>query len=170
MEELWVSLGVVVAVFIALFIFGIKKIKNLERKISKRISIQYSLLNEAQSPTYATDSSVGMDLYSNKENFRLSPGERRFVGTGVFLSVPAGYEGQIRPRADWAGQYGITILNTPGSIDQNVKREIRVLLFNAGKKVITITRGARIARIVFVSVVKASLNLVSGLNQEEQEK
>jgi len=93
----------------------------------------------------------------------LSPGDRVLFSTGISLSIPPGYEGQIRPRSGWALKNGITVLNSPGTIDSDYKGEIKVLLINLGHGSVEIKRGDRIAQLVIAPVVKAELVLVNAL-------
>lgn len=132
------------------------------------IEIEYTLEEGAQVPSYATDGSVGMDLHSNEPDFKLCFGERKEVSTGVSFSIPEGYEGQIRPRSGWAKKYGITVLNPPGTIDQDFRGIASVLLINFGRHVVCVRKGERIAQIVFSPVVKANLHYVTKLNQTKR--
>ena len=90
----------------------------------------------------------------------LSPGDRVLFSTGISLSIPPGYEGQIRSRSGWALKDGITVLNSPGTIDSDYKGEIKVLLINLGHESVEIKRGDRIAQLVIAPVVKAELIIV----------
>lgn len=97
-----------------------------------------------------------MDLFASlEEEITLQPGERRMVPTGISLALPEGYEGQIRPRSGLAIQKGITILNTPGTIDSDYRGEIKVLLINLGSEPYTIKNGDRIAQMVISPVSQA---------------
>jgi dUTP pyrophosphatase len=89
--------------------------------------------------------------------------ERVLAGTGISLSIPPGYEGQIRPRSGWALKDGITVLNSPGTIDSDYVGEIKVLLINLGHESVEIKRGDRIAQLVIAPVVKVELVLVDKL-------
>jgi dUTP pyrophosphatase len=93
----------------------------------------------------------------------LSPGDRVLFSTGISLSIPPGYEGQIRPRSGWALKDGITVLNSPGTIDSDYKGEIKVLLINLGHESVEIKRGDRIAQLVIAPVIKAELVIVEEL-------
>jgi dUTP pyrophosphatase len=99
-------------------------------------------------PEYATINSAGMDLRSNEKNFFMGPMERRLVGTGLYLGIPSGYEAQIRPRSGMAYRSGITVLNSPGTIDADYRGEVRVLLVNLSHRVVEIEHGMRIAQMV----------------------
>ena len=100
-------------------------------------------------PTYATDQSAGMDLTAAlEEAIELAPGERMLIPTGLAIALPAGYEAQVRPRSGLALKHGITVLNTPGTIDADYRGEIGVILINLGQDDFTIERGMRIAQMV----------------------
>ena len=101
-------------------------------------------------PAYATPLSSGMDLHASLTRPAvLRPLERMLIPTGLSISIPGGYEGQIRPRSGLALRHGITVLNTPGTIDSDYRGEVGVILYNFGKREFTVRRGDRIAQIVF---------------------
>ncbi|WP_022836211.1 dUTP diphosphatase [Salisaeta longa] len=102
-------------------------------------------------PRHATEHSAGLDLRAavpTDDPVTLAPGARALVPTGLALALPTGYEGQIRPRSGWAHRHGITVLNSPGTIDADYRGEVQVLLINHGAEAFTIERGARIAQLV----------------------
>ena len=100
-------------------------------------------------PEYATKQSAGMDLRANLDDaIELEPGQRKIIPTGLSIDLPAGYEGQVRPRSGWAAKHGITVLNAPGTIDADYRGEIGVILINLGLKSFTIEKGDRIAQLV----------------------
>ena len=100
-------------------------------------------------PQYETSQSAGMDLRANiSESIVLMPGERRLVPTGIFIALPVGLEAQIRPRSGLALKYGVTVLNSPGTIDADYRGEICVVLINHADNAFTITAGERIAHMV----------------------
>lgn len=116
-------------------------------------------------PCYATPGSSGMDLRAAIERgIILSPGKRLFISTGLSMEIPEGYEGQIRPRSGWAGSRGITVINTPGTIDSDYRGEILVALVNLGESYVTIYPGDKIAQIVFAPIERAELIEVSELD------
>lgn len=101
-------------------------------------------------PHYATDHAAGLDLRANiEEAIVLKPLERILISTGLFFEIPIGFEGQIRPRSGLAFKHGITVLNSPGTIDADYRGEIKVLLVNLSNVDFKIERGERIAQIVF---------------------
>lgn len=111
-------------------------------------------------PSYATDQSAGMDLSAAlEEAFVLEPGDRALIPTGLSIALPAGYEAQVRPRSGLALKHGVTVLNSPGTIDADYRGEVKVLLANLGQEAFTIERGMRIAQMVVArhSVVKWSV-------------
>ncbi len=100
-------------------------------------------------PVQATSASAGMDIRANNEEaIILGPGERKLIPTGLFIELPEGYEAQIRPRSGLALRHGVTILNSPGTIDADYRGEVQVLLVNLGKTDFTIVQGERIAQMV----------------------
>ena len=109
-------------------------------------------------PSYATDSSAGLDLRAAVEDpVVLSPGERRLIPTGLILEIPEGYEGQVRPRSGLAIRHGVTVLNSPGTIDADYRGEVKVILINLGEEPFTIRRGDRIAQLIIAPVTRAEL-------------
>ncbi|MFB6271720.1 MAG: dUTP diphosphatase [Salinibacter sp.] len=102
-------------------------------------------------PTYETSASAGMDLRAavpDDDPVTLAAGARSLVDTGLKIALPEGYEGQIRPRSGLAHRHGVTVLNSPGTIDADYRGEVKVLLVNHGTEVFTIERGMRIAQLV----------------------
>ena len=107
-------------------------------------------------PKYETIASAGMDLRANLDApVRLNPMERVLVPTGLFMEIPSGYEAQVRPRSGLALKKGITVLNSPGTIDADYRGEIRVILINLSNDIFEITDGDRIAQMVISSHVQA---------------
>ena len=115
-------------------------------------------------PKYQTALSAGMDLYANiSEPITLKSLERRLISTGLFISLPEGYEAQVRPRSGLALKNGITVLNTPGTIDADYRGEIKVILINLSLENFKIEPGQRIAQMVLCPVIKAELHEVDEL-------
>nr|WP_316651807.1 dUTP diphosphatase [uncultured Gellertiella sp.] len=111
-------------------------------------------------PAYETAGSAGMDLRAaidEGQRLVLKPGKRALVPTGLIFEIPAGFEGQIRPRSGLAFKNGVTCLNTPGTIDSDYRGEVQVLLINLGEEKFVIERGMRIAQMVIAPVVQAVL-------------
>lgn len=104
-------------------------------------------------PGYATPLSAGLDLYAAvEEDVILEPREWRTIPTGIVIALPAGYEAQIRPRSGLAARYGVTVLNSPGTIDADYRGEILGILINHGRESFTVTRGMRFAQMVIAPV------------------
>lgn len=115
-------------------------------------------------PAYQTSGSAGMDLLAAvTEPLTLQPGQWRLVPTGLSVSIPHGYEAQVRPRSGLALKHGISVLNTPGTIDSDYRGEIGVILINLGDREFTVNRGDRIAQMVFSPVTTARVNVVEAL-------
>lgn len=120
-------------------------------------------------PVYATPQSAGMDLRANiDESIVLHPMERRLVPTGLFMALPAGFEAQIRPRSGLALKHGITVLNTPGTIDADYRGEIMVLLINFSQTDFVINDGERIAQMVIAKHENAEFIEVETLDETER--
>ena len=116
-------------------------------------------------PKYQTEGSAGLDLSAAcHEDIVIPCGERRLVPTGICISLPADYEAQIRPRSGLALKNGITLPNSPGTIDSDYRGEIQVILMNLGQEPFTVKRGTRIAQMVIAPVVKASLQIADNLS------
>ena len=100
-------------------------------------------------PSRRTSGSAGFDLASAEPDFVLAPGERRLVATGLAIELPPGIEGQVRPRSGLALRHGLTMPNSPGTIDSDYRGELKVILHNGGAEPVTIARGDRIAQVIF---------------------
>jgi dUTP pyrophosphatase len=115
-------------------------------------------------PAYATPGSAGLDLAAAVEApLKLAPGARAAVPTGLALALPEGWEAQVRPRSGLALKHGITVLNSPGTIDSDYRGEIRVILANLGAESVTIARGERIAQLVVAPVGRVQWEQVTAL-------
>ena len=121
---------------------------------------------ELPMPKYETPQSAGMDLMAAIDgDLTLAPGERMLVPCGFAMALPAGYEAQIRPRSGLAFKHGVTVLNSPGTVDADYRGEVKVLLVNHGNESFTITRGMRIAQMVVASVTRAEFSMVVSLDE-----
>lgn len=121
-------------------------------------------------PAYATAGSAGMDLVAAIEAPEtLPPGARALVPTGIAIALPAGYEAQVRPRSGLALKHGITVLNSPGTIDSDYRGEIKVILVNLGAESVVIERGTRIAQLVLAPVALAEWAVRASLEATERE-
>lgn len=122
-----------------------------------------------QLPEYATPLSAGMDLRADiSEPIVLKPMERRIIPTGLRIALPPGYEAQVRPRSGLALKHGITVLNSPGTIDADYRGEIGVLLVNLSDRDFTVTAGERIAQMVVARHEQAEFELVDELDPTER--
>ena len=109
-------------------------------------------------PAYQSEGAAGLDLLAAVDNaVRLGPGKRALIPTGLVLELPAGFEAQVRPRSGLALRSGITVLNSPGTIDSDYRGEVKVLLVNLGDEPFSIARGERIAQLVVQRVERATL-------------
>ncbi len=116
-------------------------------------------------PKYATEGSSGMDLCADVEGeVVLLPGEIRLISTGIYLSVPEGYEAQTRPRSGLALKHGISLVNTPGTIDSDYRGLVSLIVINHGKDPFKIRRGDRIAQMVIQQVTKAEIRIEESLD------
>lgn len=118
-------------------------------------------------PAYATPGAAGMDVVS-AEAVTIPPGGRHAVATGLALAIPPGYEIQVRPRSGLALKHGITVPNTPGTIDSDYRGELKVILINHGTEPFAIARGDRVAQLVLVPVVQAAWEEVADLDETER--
>lgn len=117
-------------------------------------------------PAYETEHSAGMDIRANlDESISLKPLERALVPTGLHFAVPQGYEAQVRPRSGLAAKQGITVLNSPGTVDSDYRGEVKVILINLSDKDVTIEDGDRIAQIVIASHEQPELIEVEELTE-----
>lgn len=120
--------------------------------------MQVKIINQSKHPlpTYETNSSAGLDVRANlNENIVLDPFERALVKTGLYMEIPVGFECQVRPRSGLALKKGITVLNTPGTIDADYRGEVGVILINLSNEKVVIEDGERIAQLVFAPVEQA---------------
>ncbi len=107
---------------------------------------------------------AGCDLPAAvSEPLRLDPSKRAVVPTGFAVAIPAGFEGQVRPRSGWAARSGVTVLNTPGTVDADYRGEVKVILINLGQEAVTVTRGMRIAQLVIAPVAAVDMVETSSL-------
>ncbi len=120
-------------------------------------------------PKYETPASAGMDLRANlDEAVELLPLERALIPTGLYIELPVGFEAQVRPRSGLAAKFGITVLNTPGTIDADYRGEIKVILVNLSNEGFVISDGNRIAQMIISEHVQAKLEEVDVLTETER--
>ena len=117
-------------------------------------------------PSYETIASAGMDLHAHiEQDIILKPLERSIIPTGLFMALPVGYEAQVRPRSGLAAKYGLTVLNSPGTIDADYRGEIGVILVNLSNADFTIKNGERVAQMVIAKYEHAKWNPVQSLSE-----
>ena len=117
-------------------------------------------------PEYATIHSAGVDLIAAVDaDVVLAPGQRTLIPTGIAIALPDGFEAQVRPRSGLALKNGISLVNTPGTIDADYRGEIKVILINHGQEPFTISRGSRIAQMVIAPVIQVKWNQVESLDE-----
>ncbi len=122
-----------------------------------------------QLPTYATEQSAGMDLTAAlEEAVEIGSGDRALIPTGLSIALPAGHEAQVRPRSGLAVKHGVTVLNTPGTIDADYRGEIKVILINHGKEPFIVERGMRIAQMVVEKFEHVNWDVVETLEDTER--
>ena len=135
--------------------------KILIKRLSKKVSL----------PKYETSGSSGMDLAANIDaNINIDPGETAIIPTGLALSIPKGFEVQIRPRSGLAAKQKISVLNTPGTIDADYRGEIKVILINLGQDSFKVEKGLRIAQMVVCPIEQAQLKEVDDLSETDRGK
>jgi dUTP pyrophosphatase len=126
------------------------------------VELPIQLSEGATLPSYQTAGAAGLDICS-AESFELNPMERKLVSTGIRLAIPEGYEGQVRPRSGLAVRHGISMVNTPGTIDSDYRGELKLILINFGADAVQFSRGDRIGQLVICPVVRAKLKVVDEL-------
>lgn len=133
------------------------------------VKIQVVNRGHQQLPAYATTQSAGMDLRANIDDpITLHPMERRLIPTGLHIALPEGYEAQVRPRSGLALKHGLTVLNSPGTIDADYRGEISVVLINLSQQDFVINAGERIAQLVIARYEQAELVTVETLDETER--
>lgn len=133
--------------------------------------MKINIINKSkhEMPAYATPLSAGVDLRANiEEAIELQPLERKLIPTGIFMALPEGYEAQIRPRSGLAAKHGITVLNTPGTIDADYRGEIKVILINLSSTPFVIEDGERICQMVVAQHAHVEWQEVDSLDETER--
>jgi dUTP pyrophosphatase len=134
-------------------------------------SMKVRIVNQSKHdlPEYATSSSAGMDLRANLDSpIQLKPLQRAMVPTGIFIELPVGFEAQVRPRSGLAAKHGITVLNTPGTIDADYRGEVKVILVNLSEDTFEVNDGERIAQMIIAAHQQAEWERVETLNETER--
>lgn len=142
--------------------------------MSTKVTVELQRLAHAEGlplPAYQTREAAGLDLMaavSDGEPLTLAPGQYALVPTGLAIALPAGHEAQVRPRSGLAARHGVTVLNSPGTIDADYRGEIKVILINHGAAPFVIKRGERIAQMVIAPMVQAALVPVTTLSTTDR--
>ena len=139
--------------------------------IKRKEMLKVKIINRGRQPlpTYATALSAGMDLRANiDEDITLLPMQRQLVPTGLYIALPEGYEAQIRPRSGLALKHGITVLNTPGTVDADYRGEIMVLLVNFSNEPFIVKDGERIAQMIVAKHEQVNFELTETLDETER--
>lgn len=137
----------------------------------KNNQLKVKVINKSKHelPAYSTPQSAGMDLRANiDESLTLHPMERKLITTGIYMALPIGYEAQIRPRSGLALKHGITVLNTPGTVDADYRGEVMVLLVNLSQEDFIVNDGERIAQIVIAKHEQADFVEVTELDETDR--
>ncbi|SDT87182.1 dUTP pyrophosphatase [Polaribacter sp. Hel1_33_78] len=133
------------------------------------MNVQIINKSKHATPIYETDGAAGMDLRANiSESILLKPLERTIVKTGLFIALPAGFEAQVRPRSGLAAKKGITVLNSPGTVDADYRGEIGVILVNLSNEVFEVNDGERVAQLVIAKHERVTWKEVEVLNETER--
>jgi dUTP pyrophosphatase len=125
------------------------------------------ITESAKIPAYAHQEDAGMDLFSD-EDCLVKPSEIKCISTGIRIELPKNIEGQVRPKSGLALNYGLTVLNTPGTIDPNYRGEIKVILTNLGKETYNVRKGTKIAQLVFNKIEKPKIKIVEKLSETKR--
>lgn len=137
-----------------------------------QVTLELKQLDHAKGlplPAYQSDLAAGLDLVAAVDSpLHLAPGERALVPTGLAMALPAGFEAQVRPRSGLAAKHGVTVLNTPGTIDADYRGEVKVILINLGDTPFEIVRGERIAQMVIAPVLQAVITEVETLSETQR--
>ncbi len=135
----------------------------------KNMNVQIINKSKHQTPTYETEGSAGMDLRANiEESVTLKPLERAIIKTGLFIALPIGFEAQVRPRSGLAAKKGVTVLNSPGTVDADYRGEIGVILVNLSNEEFIINDGERIAQLIIAKHERVNWQEVLVLNETER--
>ncbi|MBR4179634.1 MAG: dUTP diphosphatase [Treponema sp.] len=134
-----------------------------------KIEIKCVALNGAVMPVYKTDGAAGADVCALVDTpVTIKPGKFAMISTGLFFEIPTGYEIQVRPRSGLAAKNGVTVLNTPGTIDSDYRGELKVILINLGEKDFVVNSGERIAQIIVSPVTVADFTITDSLSDTQR--
>ena len=136
--------------------------------MNKKLKVNIQVLNKSvKIPEYQSREASGFDLTAYvKDNFIIKPKEYQIIPTGLIMEIPKGYEGQIRPRSGLAAKNGITVLNSPGTIDSDYRGEIKIILINLGIKEFLILPGMRVAQMIISPTTQAELNVFTEIKTD----
>ena len=138
----------------------------------KKIRIKIKRKNSAKDlpiPAYATEGSSGVDLYADVESDEaIAPGEIKLISCGIYIEMPEGYEAEVRPRSGLALKHGISLVNTPGTIDSDYRGLVNLIVINHGKDEFVLKRGQRLAQMVFKEVTRAEFEEVEELEETQR--
>ncbi len=138
-------------------------------EIKKEITIAFTQKEGSTLPEYKSGGASGADIFAFLASpVNIAPMERRLIPTGISMQIPHGYEAQIRPRSGLALKSGITVLNTPGTIDSDYRGEIGIVLINLGNQVFTVKNGDRIAQLVVAAVERCAFHPVAELSESSR--
>lgn len=136
---------------------------------SEKCVVKFTCASGAKVPSYQSKGAAGADVCAFlSEEVVIESGEYKMIPTGLFLEIPEGFEVQVRPRSGLAAKNGVTVLNTPGTIDSDYRGEIKVILINHSKQPFTVKNGDRIAQLVVASVVQADFESAEKLSETER--
>lgn len=140
--------------------------------MTESVAVDVQVLPEGRGlplPTYMTSSAAGCDLYAAvDDDVSIAPGQRKLISTGIAIAVPPGYEAQVRPRSGLALTYGVTCLNSPGTIDSDYRGPVSVIIVNHGSDTFVVRRGDRIAQLIVARVAQADFHPVERLDSTER--
>ena len=136
--------------------------------MNKKLKVNIQVLNKSvKVPEYQSSEASGFDLTAYvKDNFIIKPKEYQIIPTGLIMEIPKGYEGQIRPRSGLAAKNGITVLNSPGTIDSDYRGEIKIILINLGIKEFLILPGMRVAQMVISPTTQVEFNVFAKIKSD----
>jgi len=138
---------------------------------TERVNIKVKLEEKSSIPKYMTSGAAGLDVAAYiEEDIILKPMERVLIPTGIKMEIPFGYEVEVRPRSGLAIKYGITVLNSPGTIDSDYRGEVKIILINFGNEDYTIKNGDRIAQLVLKKIIVADVEITSELSETKRDK
>lgn len=139
-------------------------------KESALLNVEITLEDGARNPVYATQGAAGADIHAflPNQHIILAPGAYSMIPTGVRMAIPEGYEVQVRPRSGLAAKFGVTVLNSPGTIDSDYRGEVKVILINHGNSPYTVQDGERIAQLILSPVTVANYALKASLDASER--